>query len=251
MPPELAAFLPLFAGLTITLLGLAWCSRQISLRIQTVIYYATHSVELPTVVLFLIFMPGVFIHESAHWLTAKLLGLKTGKFRVWPQRRGNSIGMGSVSVQQGGAWRDSLVGMSPLVVGSVIVGLISHRVFGAYTLAEAVTAGDWRGAAVSFREALQTTDGAVWAYLLFVIANAMMPSPSDREPLLPVLLYVLAAAALYFVIGLPLTPVTSALNWLAPTIQDLTSAFLFVIVLDLLVLSLLLLVELLIAPARR
>ena len=40
----------------------------------------------------------------------------------------------------------------------------------------------------------------------FAIGNAMMPSPSDTEPIKPLLLYVALAATLYFLVGLPLAP---------------------------------------------
>src|SRR5262245_15128642 len=108
--PDARDALALLLILTLSLLALAWLSRQISLRVQSVIYYATRSSGYPTLILFLVLLPGIFVHEAAHWLTARLLGLKTGKFRVWPKPQGKRIGMGSVSVQRGNVWQDSLVG---------------------------------------------------------------------------------------------------------------------------------------------
>ena len=241
--PELSpsVIVPLsFVG---SVLALAWLSRQVSIHIQIPVYYGTRSRDAPTLVLFLVFLPGVFIHESAHWGMARLCGLRTGKFRVWPKRQGKHIGLGSVSVQTAGPVVDSLVGLAPFFVGTVLIGLISHFVFKTYRLTEAIAAGDLQGGTRAFRDAIGVTDGILWAYLLFTIANAMMPSASDREPLKPVILYSIVGIALYALLGLPIVPVMQALTWVLPTLEELTSAFVFTILLDAIVLAALLLIR--------
>jgi len=230
--PELSASLTIPLSFVASLFILAWLSRQISIHIQIPVYFGTRSKDAPTIALFLVFLPGVFIHESAHWGMAKICGLKTGKFRVWPKRQGKQIGLGSVNVESGGAFVGALVGMAPLIAGTLLIGAISHFVFGADRLTEAASAGDWRGGLQTFRDAARVRDGLLWAYLLFTIANAMMPSASDREPLKPVVLYSIVGIALYLVLGLPLGPIAQAIAWALPTLQGLTSAFLFTIVLD-------------------
>ncbi|MGB5049976.1 MAG: hypothetical protein WBO46_13625, partial [Caldilineaceae bacterium] len=100
----------IFIAFALLLLALAWASRTIGLLIQEIVYRLTGSGDMAMVILFLVYLPGIFIHEGAHWTMAKLLGLKTGKFRVWPQKKGKYIGMGAVTVERGGTVRDSLVG---------------------------------------------------------------------------------------------------------------------------------------------
>ncbi|MCC6168484.1 MAG: hypothetical protein IT329_14770 [Caldilineaceae bacterium] len=229
---EPSATLWLLAGFVLTLLGLAWLSRQISQSIQLAAYLLTRSKDAPALAIFLIFLPGVVVHEAAHWGMARLLGLRTGKFRVWPKRQGRHIGLGSVSVESKGALPDSLVGMAPLVVGSAIVALIGNHIFSAYTAAETLAQGRLVEGFQTFWRALGEPDGALWAYLLFAIANAMMPSASDREPVGPVLLYAGVAVVLYILLGMPLNPPTTLMQWVTPALQNLSSAFLFVIVLD-------------------
>ena len=229
---DAAASLWLLGVFLLLLLTLAWLSRQISLIIQLLIYQLTRSQDAPTVAIFLVFLPGVIIHEAAHWSVARLLGLKTGKFRVWPKRQGRHIGLGSVSVQSKGAFTDSLVGLAPLVIGTVVVTLVGGRIFGAYDVTESLAAGRYLGALIAFRHALGQPDGALWAYLLFAVANAMMPSAADREPAKPILLYSVLAVTLYILLGLPLTPVASFMVWLTPALQTLISALLFTVILD-------------------
>ena len=244
---DLATTLPPLVGSLLLLLILAWLSRQISLHTQFPFYKLTRSQNSATLAIFLLFLPGVFIHETAHWGMARLLGLKTGKFRVWPKRQGKYIGLGSVSVESRDPIRDSLVGIAPLLVGTVLVTIIGRIIFDTPEVSTRLAEGNWIGAVFAFRDALNQPSGLLWAYLLFTIANAMMPSASDREPLMPVLFYSALAIVAYVILGLPLQGATAMMQWLAPTLSNLSSALLFVIVLDIIILAVLYVIRLVIS----
>ena len=244
---DLATTLPPLVGSLFLLLVLAWFSRQISLHIQFPFYSLTRSQNSATLAIFLLFLPGVFIHEGAHWTVARLLGLKTGKFRVWPKRQGKYIGLGSVSVESRDPIRDSLVGVAPLIVGTVLVTLIGRMIFDTPLVSGLLAEGNWLGAVIAFRQELNRPSGLIWAYLLFTIANAMMPSASDREPVMPVLFYSLLAIVAYIILGLPLQGAATMMEWLAPTLSNLSSALLFVIVLDVVILAVLYIIRLIIS----
>jgi hypothetical protein len=246
----LEAALPTLLILALAMLLLAWFSTQLSLRTQFVVYYATGSVDLATVAIFLLLLPGVFVHELSHWLAARLLGLRTSKFRVWPTRHKDRIGLGSVSVQRGGTWRDSAVGMAPLLAGSVLLTLAGAAVFQSDRMLAQLAQGRLLDTLGAFFDALAQPDGAIWAYALFVIGNSMMPSRSDRQPLRPLLIYVAFAALIYIVVGLPIDPITALLGWLIPAIQLLVGALLFVIILDVFVVAGLFLLETILARWR-
>ncbi len=223
----------------LSLLLLAWLGRQISIHIQIPVYYGTGSKDAPTVALFLIFLPGIFIHEAAHWTMAKLCGLKTGGFRVWPTRKGKQIGLGSVNVASGGVFVNSLVGMAPLIVGTLLIGLISHYVFATGRLADALATGSLGDVFNVYIQLFAVQDSYLWAYLLFTIANSMMPSASDREPIRPIIIYSTLGVIIYFALGISTEVLQQIIGWLLPTLQNLTSAFTFTIILDVLVLSVL------------
>jgi hypothetical protein len=242
--------LPTLIILAAAMLVLAWLSSQLSVRTQLVVYYATGSLDLATVAIFLVLLPGVFVHELSHWLAAKLLGLRTSKFRVWPTRYKDRIGLGSVSVQRGGTWRDSAVGMAPLISGSVLLALVGAAVFQSDLMLQQLAQGRLLDTLGAFFDALAQPDGAIWAYALFVIGNSMMPSRSDRQPLRLLTIYVALAALIYIVVGLPIDPITALLGWLIPAIQLLVGALLFVILLDIFVVAGLFLIETILARLR-
>lgn len=242
--------LPTLLIFAVGLLVLAWCSYQISLRTQLVTYYLTGSLDMATLAIFLLLMPGVFVHELSHWLTARLLGLRTSKFRVWPQRHKDRIGLGSVSVQRGGAWRDSIVGMAPLITGTMLLAIIGALAFQSDQLLEQLQQGRVLDTVGQFYQALGNADALVWAYLLFVIGNSMMPSRSDREPVKPLLLYLGFAVLIYFIVGLPLDPITALLGWVLPAFQIVAGAILFTIGVDVAVILVLLVLQLLLANSK-
>lgn len=224
--------LTIFLALLLSLLAMAALSRAVSLRVQAIIYYLTGSGDLASIGIFLLLLPGVFLHEGAHWLAARLLGLRAGKFRVWPTKQGAYIGLGSVSVERADIWRESLVGVAPLVAGNLVLALIGWQVFATPTLLTALAAGELAAAFNSFGSGVRTSDGLAWAYAIFAIGNSMMPSASDREPLKPVLLYAFFAALIYGIVGLPLTLLEQLLGWIAPAIEISVGALVFLIVLD-------------------
>jgi hypothetical protein len=133
----------------------------------------------------LVLFPGVLLHELSHWLTATLLGIRTGKFSLLPQRqKDGSITLGYVEYYKDsglGPIRESLVGGAPLLTGTAVILLISYTVLDVTRLAEAVQTGHIDNLYLALDELLATPYFFLWLYLLFAIGNAMMPSPSDRR----------------------------------------------------------------------
>ena len=228
----------------ILLASLWWLSWRIGLLIQEIVYLSTGSDSLAMVILFLIYLPGILVHEASHWLVARILGLKTSRFRVWPKYTRNTIGLGSVTVSSGGVVWDSLVGLAPLLIGSALIVLIGEKVFDTQTLAFAWRTGRLLdGLNFVVTGLAQNPDSLLWSYLLFAIANAMMPSASDRAPLKSLGIYIVLIGAVFVLIDQSGRNVLLLLDFLFGPIQLLTGAFFLVAAIDLAVILLLLAVR--------
>ena len=222
------------------LAALWWLSRRISLLIQETVYLVSGSEELAMVILFLVYLPGILIHEASHWLAARALGLKASRFRVWPKFSRDSIGFGSVHVASGGPVADSLVGLAPLLAGSALIVVIGVRVFDTGTLAFAWRTGKLLDGLSFMADGLvHRPDSLWWSYLLFATANAMMPSASDRAPLKSLGIYLFIAGALFLLVDQTGRNVVLLLGFLVGPFQLLTGAFLFVAAIDLVIFLLL------------
>lgn len=230
---------------------LYWLQHWISQHMQGIGLLLFDSSNAGMALLWFVLFPGILLHESSHWLMARLLGLKTGRFRVWPQTRGKDIVLGSVEVQRGGALRDSLVGLSPFLAGTLALLLIGTLVFDARSIGQAWEQNAWDRFFDLLLGTFQVANALVWLYLIVAVSNAMMPSPSDRESWRLVLIYLaVVVGALVVLGGFPVLP-DALLQTLADGLHTLTYAFGLTITVDLVFAAALALIELALGAIRR
>ena len=155
------------------------------------------------VIFALIFFPGVLLHELSHFLSAKILGVQTGKFSLIPQAQPDGkLRLGYVETASGGFVRDALIGAAPLVTGSLFVAYTAiYQMTFAAALgchAQCRTGGrSWE----SLRAVPTSPDFWLWFYLTFTISSTMMPSQSDRHAWLPLGLLVAGLVAVAILAG--------------------------------------------------
>jgi hypothetical protein len=133
----------------------------------------------------IVLFPGVLLHELSHWITAKVLRVRTGKFSVLPKSTADgSVQLGYVEyykTSKVGPIRESLIGSAPLVTGTAVVILIAFKIFYVPALSTSIVSGDFELLTNALVDLFETPDFLIWLYLLFAISNAMMPSSSDRR----------------------------------------------------------------------
>lgn len=205
-----------------TLIGLVLVQRWVHKHLHGVAYLITGHADMALLLYSLPLLPGVALHEFSHALVAALLGVKTANLTVIPRQQPDGhVRLGSVQVERVDAVRSSLIGLAPLLAGSIAIVLIVRFAFDVNTLGGAVQRGDIAELLSSLGGLLRAPDAWLWLYLLFSIANAMMPSPSDRETWPPVILFSLLLLALAVTFGLNSTieglsaVVDQILRWLA------------------------------------
>jgi len=205
-----------------TLIPLVLLERWIHQHLHGIGLLLTGNQDAAVLLYALPLLPGVLLHELSHWLVAKLLGVKTAKMSLLPKRqRGGRVQLGAVIVQKTDVVRASLIGIAPLVSGSLVVLVIGQRTLGVGLLGEALRNENLGVIFSAWLTALRAQDMWLWLYLLFAVANAMLPSPSDRETWPPVILFLVVVVAVAYVLGfssflLELAPVVvTALRWLA------------------------------------
>jgi len=191
-------YLLLFDGLLWLLAAsvlLVVLQRSLHREIQAFFLILTRRTGLTEVIFALIFFPGVFLHELSHFLTAKILGVQTGKFSLIPQAQPNGkLRLGYVETVSGGFIRDALIGAAPLVTGSLFVAYVAIYRYHLLPLWDFIRLGAWNGFWMNLAALPKLPDFWLWFYLTFTISSTMMPSTSDRHAWLPMGL--LAAALL-------------------------------------------------------
>lgn len=237
--------------LIIVFLLMVGLRRWIELHVQGVAYLITGHQTVALWVFFLIFLPGTLVHELSHWLMAKVLGVRTGRIVIWPQaKRDGTLWLGAIQVGRTDPVRSSLIGLAPLISGSVLVVLI-----GAYlelgSLGEALASGRWELVGEALLHSVSQPDFWLWVYLLFAISNRMLPSPADREPWKPVIVFLALLSVV--VIGAGWTPqiTPEVQKTILDAVGFLLYAFTLTVAIDVVMVTLIALVENITVALRR
>ncbi len=202
------------------LLPLVFLQRLLHREIQAVMVLLTRNVQLTIGLFSFLFFPGVFLHELSHFIMAKILRVRTGKFSLIPQTLPNGrLQMGYVEVVSTDIIRDSLIGLAPLIAGTMFVAYAGIYKLQVNTLWNVLRDGQlelfWMG--LGFLP--KVPDFLLWFYLTFAISSTMMPSESDRHAWLPLGLWTAALLALAIFSG--------AGTWMLANLAPLLDNFLF------------------------
>jgi hypothetical protein len=237
--------------LTLAFLVMLGLRRWIEAHVQGVAFLITGHPTVALWIFFLIFLPGTLVHELSHWLVAKLLGVRTGRLIIWPQaKRNGSLWLGAIQVARTDPVRSSLIGLAPLIAGSILVAFIGAHLQ-LDSLGDALFTGQWERVWDALALSINLPDFWLWVYLLFAVANRMLPSPADREPWKPVLVFLALLVAAVVAAGWTprITPGVS--NTLLNVIDFLLYAFTLTVAIDALVALFIIFVEAVAVVVRR
>jgi hypothetical protein len=176
--------------------------RKVHFEIQAVLFLLIRRLDVVYVMFSLIFLPGVVIHELSHFLVARLLGVRTGKFSIIPRNMNDGrLQLGSVETEKVDILRDSLIGMAPLILGGFTITLIARMCLGFDQIVLAIADTGLSGLATVFHNLANMPDFWLWFYLLLTISSTMLPSESDRRAWLPLIVVVTILLLIGLLVG--------------------------------------------------
>lgn len=188
-----------FAGLVI---ALAYLQNRLHYEIQAISLLITRRADLALALYSILFFPGILLHETSHYLMAKALGVKTAGFSLMPRPLPDGrLQLGYVVTSETDMLRDSLIGIAPLIAGSIFVAAIGLGLMDVINLWQQIVEGSISNFIDQIAMEFSKPDFWVWFYLVFVISSTMFPSRSDRRAWLPIGLFILLTITLVFLIG--------------------------------------------------
>lgn len=161
----------------------------------------------------LLFLPGVVIHELAHFLTASLLFVPVGEIEFFPQVTDGGVKLGSVSIAKTDPFRRAIIGVAPVLVGISLL-LFGMRYFLQFTKTSTSI----------------LLPGVILLYLLFEISNTMFSSKKDIEGLAETIGVILFFAIFFFLAKIQMPLFIVAFFQSAAFVSFFQSAALFMIV---------------------
>jgi hypothetical protein len=169
---------------------LLFIQRSLHQEIQLLLYLIFRRENVSLLVFSLLFLPGVFLHEASHFLTAKILRVRTGRFSLVPKPLPNGkLRLGFVETAPGGAVRDALIGLAPLLAGGSVVAWIGFSKMQVLAAADLMPfAAIMQSLPGKLGSLLDKPDIWLWFFLVFTVSSTMFPSASDRRAWAPVLI---------------------------------------------------------------
>lgn len=205
--------------LLLSLVPLLLLQRMLHREVQTIFLLITRRSDLSIALFAVTFFPGVLLHEGSHYLAARLLRVRTGRFSIIPRPLPNGrLQMGYVETATSDWVRDTLIGAAPLISGGLFVAYAGLAQLGFLELWQMYAAGGLDAAVALLAQIGERSDFWVWFYLTLVVSSTMLPSASDRRAWLPLGLTLLA------LLGASL--LTGAGPWLEQQVAPLLSELL-------------------------
>jgi hypothetical protein len=198
MPAALSSLVFLLLSLGPLLL----LQRGLHRQVQAIFLILTRRIDLSIALFAVVFFPGVLLHEGSHYLAARLLRVRTGRFSIIPRPLPNGrIQMGFVETASSDWLRDTLIGAAPLITGGLFVAYAGLARLGLLELWQAYQLGGLEAALALLPQITAQSDFWIWFYLTLVISSTMLPSASDRRAWLPLGLTILVLLAASLLAG--------------------------------------------------
>ena len=210
-----------FFWFVLMLVPLIILQRLLHREIQAVFLILTRNAQITMGVFQFIFLPGVLLHETSHFLMAKLLRVPTGRFSILPKPLPDGrLQMGYVETAKADIIRDSLIGAAPLIIGTLFVAYAAIYQLEMRVLWDVLRDGKFNLFWMGVRALPNVQDFYLWLYLTFAVSSMMMPSESDRHAWLELVISV----GVLFSIALLIGAGPWMLNNVAPLISNFLSS---------------------------
>src|SRR3989344_2267368 len=150
------------------LIALFFFSRRVQKKLGTYLYGLTKNKKISIYFMAFLFLPGTFVHEMSHFLSALFLLVPVGKMELIPVIEKDSVKLGSVGIAKTDIIRRFLIGSAPFTIGTLVILTLSNQLFVNFNI-------EW---------GMKPLDLAVLflgAYLVFTISNTMFASKKDLE----------------------------------------------------------------------
>jgi len=199
---------------------LLFFQRKLHHETQAVLLLITRHHEISLALFSLLFFPGVLLHELSHYVTAMILGVRTGKFSLLPTPMPDGrLRLGFVETASVDFVRDAIIGAAPLISGGLFVAYAGIQRLKLPLLWDSLV---YRS--LPFKDVLVTITGQadfwLWFYLAFTVSSMMLPSASDRRGWLPLTLTVVVLIAMALLSGAG----PWMIRYLAPTLNQAMQA---------------------------
>ena len=171
-------FLALAFGLGLLVLLFRQIESWLHQHIFKVGWLLTNDVQITTVLYYIIFLPGIALHELTLWLAAGALRVRAeGALRFPEDRDISELRLSLIRLAPGASYAKLiLISLSPLATGLAALWAISATLFPASEITALAMPGSIKELGAAIRSLTTTADFWLWLYIVFTIANRSFPA---------------------------------------------------------------------------
>lgn len=138
----------------------------------------TRNFNVTTVLYYLLFLPGIVLHEVVLWLVAGALNVHATRTIEWPHSQEiGELRLNFVRIAPNiPRWKRFVIALSPLVAGMLLTWHIAENVFQLDTVFSMMSSGALTDIGAALERLLAIPDFWLWFYLLFTVSNTMFAS---------------------------------------------------------------------------
>jgi hypothetical protein len=215
-----------FLYLLLLLVPMVFLQRFLQREIHAIFLLITRQPEISMALFSLLFLPGVLLHELSHFIMARLLGVRTGRFSIIPKKLdGGRLQLGYVETAKTDFFRDALIGVAPFIMGCIFVAIVGVSRLGLNTIWVNLIHGQLSSINLAIKSILVRPDFWLWFYLTFTVSSTMLPSTTDRRAWLPLTLVTLIFMGVILLFGVGPWLFTKIESGLMAAIDAITMVF--------------------------
>lgn len=138
----------------------------------------TNNFQTTTILYYILFLPGILLHEVSLWLAAGIFNVRAERAIGFPaEQEIGELRLNFIRVSpQSGAIRYALTKLTPVLAGLVCLWMIAARIFSWQDAAAVAASGSIDDLARALTHVTGTADFWLWFYLAFTVANTMLPA---------------------------------------------------------------------------
>lgn len=180
----------------IALICLYLLSQAFLQNLYEVLLKLTKSHKRAIYTLAILFLPGTFIHEVSHFITALFLLVPVGEMKLIPEVSDRGVNLGSVQIGKTDVLRHAIIGIAPFVVGTVIMLWLI-----------------WNG--ISTNQLYNPMYVTFTLYIIFQLSHTMFSSKRDLKAVVELFAVVVVVVLLMLLLN-----ITAPFEALALTIEN-------------------------------
>lgn len=184
----------------------------------------TKDFRTTTVLFYVLFLPGIILHEASLFFAASFLNVRAERALTFPQvQEIADLKLNFIKLSnRAPRWKIALIEFAPPLVGILVISLIASGILDVTSALTVMRTGDLRDVSTGWGMLVAKPDFWLWVYIMFTVANTMTPRFTAQRALRPALIFLgvmgiaLAAAGLLDQVLAPLiTPLAQFINVLA------------------------------------